>query len=369
MPSSHSAARRWPESVITRLESTPQQMINAVVGQFPVTRDAVTVVAYDETWPAQFEYHASRLRKKLGHHAIRVEHVGSTSVPGLSAKPIIDIDVLVASAEDESSYMPPMQELGYRIVIREPWWHGHRMFIDESGAVNLHVWPDGAGEPIRHILFRNWLRTHSDDRARYAQSKTTLSREFEDEPDRYNLAKNAVIDSIYAKIFEAGRVRIRSYRSDDASETLRVFERAVSITARSHYSEPEIAAWLGANRPLTDWGTDREAVSTFVADVDGEVVGFADLSPAGYIDRLFVDPDHGRLGVGSTLLNHVLEIARDRSVELVSTHASMVARPVFERAGFAVAREETVERNGQALRRFHMIATLGTSIQTRTHIK
>jgi GrpB-like predicted nucleotidyltransferase (UPF0157 family) len=72
---------------------------------------------------------------------IGVEHVGSTAVPGLAAKPIIDIDLLVKHTEDESAYVPLLEELGYRLVLREPWWHGHRMMVSGEEDVNLHVWP------------------------------------------------------------------------------------------------------------------------------------------------------------------------------------------------------------------------------------
>jgi GrpB-like predicted nucleotidyltransferase (UPF0157 family) len=196
----HSDSSGLPDAVVTRLESSPEQMAAAVVGSFPASRDAITISEPDRGWPDTYARIAEQLHRALGDVAVRIEHVGSTAVPGLAAKPIIDVDVTVHDSDDEAAYLPALESLGFWIVIREPWWHGHRMFVDDGGAVNLHVWPVGAAEPIRHLLFRDWLRDHPEDRDRYAEAKKKLSRDLESDPDRFNLAKNTVIDDIYARI-------------------------------------------------------------------------------------------------------------------------------------------------------------------------
>lgn len=196
---------RFPPSVVTRVESSAEQMAAAVVGEFPPSRSILNVVDYDPDWSARFAAHAAGIRAALGTVALSIEHVGSTAVPGLPAKPIIDIDVCVADAEHEIGYAPDLEAIGMRMVIREPWWHGHRMFIDPDGEINLHVWPAQAAEPIRHVLFRDWLRSHPEDLALYASTKQRLSRVHRLDPDRYNLAKNSVIDEIYARIFADGQ--------------------------------------------------------------------------------------------------------------------------------------------------------------------
>jgi GrpB-like predicted nucleotidyltransferase (UPF0157 family) len=169
----------------------------------PRKTEHIEVVPYDPAWPAAFEALAARIRAALGDVALSVEHVGSTSVPGLPAKPIIDIDLLIADTADESRYVPSLETLGYRLVLREPWWHGHRMLVSAAEDVNLHVWPEAAPEPVRHRLFRDWLRSHPEDRELYASTKRRLARDTVDRPGDYNLAKNAVIDDIYARIFAA----------------------------------------------------------------------------------------------------------------------------------------------------------------------
>lgn len=157
----------------------------------------------------------------------------------------------------------------------------------------------------------------------------------------------------------ADGIRIRPFEAADGERTLRIFERAILETARSLYSQEQVSAWAGPQRALGPWTAERMAADTVVAELDGVVAGFTDLREDGYVDRLFVDPDCGRRGVAAALLDHVRRAAEDRGIPRLSTHASLVARPVFERAGFRVVEEETVERAGQSLRRFRMIADLG----------
>ncbi|WP_196250847.1 GNAT family N-acetyltransferase [Cellulomonas sp. JZ18] len=147
---------------------------------------------------------------------------------------------------------------------------------------------------------------------------------------------------------------IRDYTAADAAPTLAVFEDAIRRTARSRYSAEQVEAWLGGPRDLAPWNAARLRVRTFVADDAGTVAGFTDLDDAGYVDRLFVSPDHGRRGVGRALLEHVLVTADALGLPELTTHASLVARPVFERAGFHVVHEETVRRGAVELTRFHM---------------
>ena len=91
-----------------------------------IEKRPIVIVDYDSRWPAQFQKHAQILAGALGGRAGPIEHIGSTSVPGLAAKPIIDIDVLVADSSDESSYLPAMVAAGYVLRVREPDWHQHR---------------------------------------------------------------------------------------------------------------------------------------------------------------------------------------------------------------------------------------------------
>ena len=178
------------------------------VGAAPPSRP-IELSEPDPAWPARFAAEAARIAEALGAAALRIEHVGSTSVPGLPAKPIIDIDVQIADTEDEEAYLPPLEQSGFRLILREPWWNGHRMLVPADPAdpadtaVNLHIFPAGAPEPLRHLLFRDWLRAHPEDRDLYAATKRSLADSTADRPNDYSLAKNTVIDDIYTRIFSA----------------------------------------------------------------------------------------------------------------------------------------------------------------------
>jgi GrpB-like predicted nucleotidyltransferase (UPF0157 family) len=131
----------------------------------------IEVVEPDPAWPAQFDLLAARLRAALGDRALAVEHVGSTSVPGLAAKAIIDIDVTVPDPRDEPAYVPDLEAAGFRLRMREPGWHEHRLVVHNDPRANIHVFGPDCPEVIRHRMLRDWLTEHPDDRDRYAAAK------------------------------------------------------------------------------------------------------------------------------------------------------------------------------------------------------
>jgi GrpB-like predicted nucleotidyltransferase (UPF0157 family) len=180
---------------------TPEEIARARVQAH--TPDPVEVVAPDPTWPAQYDEVRSRVATALGDRAVSVEHVGSTSVPGLWAKPVIDVDVTVADSADEAAYLPDLEAAGFELRVREPEWEEHRLVRGSEPASNVHVFSAGAVEPRRHRAFREWLATHPDDLAAYADLKRELAgRGFTDAMD-YNNAKAALIYDLYEQIFAA----------------------------------------------------------------------------------------------------------------------------------------------------------------------
>lgn len=147
---------------------------------------------------------------------------------------------------------------------------------------------------------------------------------------------------------------IRPYRSTDAAATLEIFIRAILGTARTEYTEAETRAWLGDEPRATTWDAERVSAGTRIAERDGVVLGFTDLDDDGYIDRLFTLPAAARQGVAAALLADVIDLAQQRSLTRLTTHASRVARPVFERAGFVVDEVERVRRGDAQLERYAM---------------
>ncbi|WP_222593386.1 GrpB family protein [Aeromicrobium flavum] len=131
----------------------------------------LTIAEHDPRWAAAAVRLCRRIGDALAGVAVSVEHVGSTSVPGLPAKPIIDVSVVVPDADAESSYVPALEGEGLVLAVREPWWQGHRMFRHAGPRANVHVFGPDAAEPERMRIFRDWLRTHPDDRERYAVAK------------------------------------------------------------------------------------------------------------------------------------------------------------------------------------------------------
>jgi GrpB-like predicted nucleotidyltransferase (UPF0157 family) len=171
------------------------------VGHLPPK--AVVVVPYDVEWPARFAELETRVRAALGARVLELTHVGSTSVPGLAAKPIIDADLTVADSADEAAYVPDLEAAGFVLRVREPDWEEHRMFTVPDRSVNLHVFSPGATEPRRHVLFREWLRTQADDRDVYAATKTELATAGFTNGMDYNNHKAALVYDIYERVFTA----------------------------------------------------------------------------------------------------------------------------------------------------------------------
>lgn len=151
-----------------------------------------------------------------------------------------------------------------------------------------------------------------------------------------------------------GAVIIRRYLPSDASGTLTVFRSAVRQTASAHYDARQVAVWAPDDIDLAQWGRRRAAVSTRVAEIGGQVVGFADLDGAGHIDMLFVHPSFGRRGVAGALFDTVLADARRAGLAALTVEASLTARGIFERNGFVVIAQQEVERDGVRLTNFRM---------------
>lgn len=156
---------------------------------------------YDPRWPARYEAESIRVRTALGDQPLRIEHVGSTSVPGLAAKPIVDIQVSVRSMVPRSQYVEPLLALGYRWAL-DPWSDEHEFFSrEENGerAYQIHVCLGAGSWERRHLLFRDWLRDHPEDASAYERLKRELADRHRRDIFTYVDAKSDFIRAIEAR--------------------------------------------------------------------------------------------------------------------------------------------------------------------------
>jgi GrpB-like predicted nucleotidyltransferase (UPF0157 family) len=178
---------------------TEEQIIAATVGPRQPLNSTIYLAPYDPTWPSLFTRLKKQIQKALGDKMLLLEHVGSTSVPGLSAKPIIDMVMAVADSSDEASYVKPLEEKGYTLRIREPDWYEHRLLKPPKVPGNLHVFAAGCQEIEQMVLFRDWLRDHGDDRLLYEATKRELAARTWKYTQNYADAKSEVVQAILAR--------------------------------------------------------------------------------------------------------------------------------------------------------------------------
>ena len=165
---------------------------------------AIVIVDYDPSRAQRFEAVAQTIRDAAGEKAVSVEHIGSTAVPGLAAKPIIDVLLTVTDVEDEAAYVPGLEEAGFVLRVREA---GHRMLRTPAKDVHVHVFhPENDAVPKYRDL-RDWLRVDGTDRALYADTKKLLARQRWSDMNDYADAKTDVISQIlaHAKVWREHR--------------------------------------------------------------------------------------------------------------------------------------------------------------------
>jgi GrpB-like predicted nucleotidyltransferase (UPF0157 family) len=169
-----------------------------VGGPLPQYQEVV-IADYDPIWPHWFESAAFRIREALGDKVLELDHVGSTSVRGLPAKPLIDINIVVADTTDEDAYVPPLEAVGYVLRVREPDWFEHRMLRGSDPPVNLHVFNPGCEEIERMLRFRDHLRANEADRELYARTKRELAAQKWKYVQNYADAKSEIVQEILAR--------------------------------------------------------------------------------------------------------------------------------------------------------------------------
>ncbi|HLY47852.1 MAG TPA: GrpB family protein [Solirubrobacteraceae bacterium] len=176
--------------------SDPDHHLDEVLDQVLVggrEKRRIVIVDYDPEWPRRFGVERQKIAHALGPEAIRIEHIGSTAVPGLGAKPIIDVLVTVEDPDDEGRIRPALEAVGYQLRVREP---RHRMFRTPARDVHVHVWADGDAEVDRTLRFRDRLRASAEDRRAYERLKRELAQRDWSDMNYYAEAKTDLITAI-----------------------------------------------------------------------------------------------------------------------------------------------------------------------------
>ena len=159
-------------------------------------RRVIVIADYDPDWPRRFDAQRERIASALGDVALRIDHVGSTAVPGLAAKPIIDVLVVIADIGDEASYGPALERAGYELRVREP---EHRMFRTAARDVHVHVYGPDDPEIGRMLSFRDRLRASPADRDEYERLKRSLAQREWKDMNYYADAKGPLIEAVLAR--------------------------------------------------------------------------------------------------------------------------------------------------------------------------
>jgi len=187
-------------------DSFEKRIREVILGE--IEQPTIVIADYNPAWPEHFRREEVRIVAALGEDALSVEHIGSTSVPGLAAKPIVDILLVVEDSGDEATYLPAMEGAGYVPRVREPDFHEHRMFRTPEKDVHVHVFSAGSPEIERYLLLRDCLRQNEGDRELYTQTKRELAKRSWPTMEHYAEAKTEVVEAI---IFRATAARSRHH--------------------------------------------------------------------------------------------------------------------------------------------------------------
>jgi GrpB-like predicted nucleotidyltransferase (UPF0157 family) len=184
---------------------TPKQysdskLASVTVGKRDEHNATIYLAEYNAHWATRYCEVEAIVKRVLGKRVMLIEHVGSTSIPGLSAKPIIDIVLEVPDSDREVDYVAALEDNGFRLRIREPDWHKHRLLKFDD--VNLHVFSENCPETIRMLCFRDWLRSNPDEMERYLARKKELASRVWKYVQNYADAKSEVVEAILSRAME-----------------------------------------------------------------------------------------------------------------------------------------------------------------------
>jgi GrpB-like predicted nucleotidyltransferase (UPF0157 family) len=247
------------------------------LGERPRLDGPVVLAEPDPGWAKAAEEFLHDIRVALGAEALVAEHVGSTSVPGLAAKPVLDLVIGVRDPADEATYVPGLEALGYRLHIREPEWHEHRFLVRTDPVVQVHVFAAGSTEIDRMVAFRDHLRRDAGDRDLYLRTKRDLASRTWAYVQDYADAKSDVVEEILRRATPGGSQPLRGCS---------VVVTGPDDAAGGSFAR-DLAARLGL--PLLSYGRAREALGEGLAAYGVEGAPAADKALVRVLLSLAVD--------------------------------------------------------------------------------
>ena len=318
----------------------------------------VTVAGYDPAWPALFRKEKGIVEDILGDCCLAVYHIGSTAVPGLAAKPVIDIMAAVKDLCLIDGKRDAFAAAGYQ-------WLGEygiagRRYLRKGGderTHQIHVFQEGdRANLMRHLAVRDYLIAHEDVREEYGWIKEELALRFPYDIEGYCDGKEAFVRKLEGKALREyvreGKdigILLRPFGKDRADDLMEIFVLAIQRTCAKDYSEEQRDAWASS------LGKDAlaarlESSLALLAFLGDRPIGFGNLEGGRHLDLLYVHPDYQGLGAGS-MICAALEA---HAGGYFHAEASLTARGFFQRRGYSLLREESVLRKGVALPRFRM---------------
>ena len=324
--------------------TTKEYLEQVTIGKLSELSGRILLKEYNPAWATRYEEERRKISQALGQDGVAIEHVGSTSVPGLCAKPILDILLLVKDASDEGSYVPALVEAGYTLRVREPDWFGHRMLKGTSPEVNLHVFSSGCAEAQRMLDFRDWLRTHEDDRNLYANTKRNLAQQTWRYVQDYADAKSDVVRAVFRHL--SASYPIRPLTGQDIPEMQALFRATVLHVNVRDYTQEEVADWASCGDSMEHWQSLLDRYR-FIATLDrqGGITGFTSMNAGGHLHSLFVHEDWQGKGIATRLLHEAERMAHAFGASRIHLEASITARPFFEKQGYRVVRKQQAKAN------------------------
>ncbi len=283
----------------------------------------IDVVEYDPSWPPLFELEAKQIKRALGPNCLAVHHIGSTAVPGLSAKPIIDLLPVVRHIQQVDRATQAMQSLGYDV--KGEYGIAFRRFFQKGEnrrTHHVHVYQEGDPEISRYLHFRDWLRTHTDDRTSYAQLKGELAKKFPDDILQYCHGKDAFVASIDKKDGFEGWRMVKALTEQEWKAVRFLRQTYFFRTKEDPYS----------------WTFTHPDHIHFVFYKKADIIGYAHLQlwPANRaaLRIIVIDEAERKLGWGSQFLRLCERWLAHQGFKKLLVQSSPEAYPFYQKQGY-----------------------------------